>query len=281
MFINRINPLESPYNQLWISIAGRIKKTLKRNFDIFFQILSNSTWQSPREIAAKWIMDSCPAEWSELKDNPNEELQTRREKETVRKQVLYEIGLVVLHIAENPPLHQKMSTRLLVKRTLADTLSTHDQDRILTAELLTSYAKWKSLLSSIAQHSLVTDEQALMEVPYFHLDDAGDESCVIKVNGHIEPIETLPDIPLHHDALHFWMNLWFMALMAEYDITEILLTDQVLRRHTEMLHPNEVEQKVRNSVFEIMRWVPVYKKRWFGTATSGRVLDWKLSVSPA
>lgn len=145
-------------------------------------------------------MRTTPQEWKSLQDVPSDTAEVRSKKQSVRRSLMTELYQVLANIWMRPSFLQRISTRLLVKNTLAHTLPTNDQDRIIAAELMTTYPLWKSLLSTMSLHNIVTDERPLAATPYFFINPEGEDDCRLTVRGHIDPIDTLPDLPIHHDA---------------------------------------------------------------------------------
>jgi hypothetical protein len=146
-------------------------------------------WQSPKEIALKWIEKMASDEWKDLADNPSEPIEIRKNKEIIRKRILITSGQFLYMVATGPTFLQRYSTRLLVRAILARELSHNDQDRIIAAELMTKYKHWKSVASLISQNDILNEERVLIDASGFSLDEHGEESCILPIDGHIAPIQ--------------------------------------------------------------------------------------------
>ncbi len=99
-----------------------------------------------------------------------------------------------------------MTTRLLVKSTVAETLPANDQDRVIATELMTSFRLWKSLLGTISQNEILTEKRILMDAPFFYIGKSGENACILKVAGHIDPLDSLPDLTIIHESQYAAIN---------------------------------------------------------------------------
>lgn len=171
---------ENPFEEIAYTLWTKIRKGQSASHDILFDLVNTAVWQSPKELALKWIEKMAADEWKALADTPSEPIETRKSKEAIRKRLLTLAGQFLYVTAKQPTFLQKFSTRLLVKEVLALELSHNDQDRIIAAELMTKFSSWKSLNSLLAENAIITPERNLVDAPNFAIDaGTGEESCLI------------------------------------------------------------------------------------------------------
>lgn len=128
-----------------ISIFSKLQKSMGSD-DILYGLVSKTVWQSPFELALIWINMVAKEEWSNLADNPTDNLDTRNHKLETRKHLHFCIMAFLSEVNVKPTMLQKLTTRLFVSEKLASTLPTHDQDRVLASALMLPYKKWKQVL---------------------------------------------------------------------------------------------------------------------------------------
>ncbi len=261
-------------NYIWEKLA----QSYKKSFDIFFELVSSTVWQSPRELAKNWILYIAPNEWKLLQDLPHDTIDIRRKKESVRKWLLMEISLALGKIWMHPTFIQRISTRLLVRDILAYDLPTHDQDRVITAELMTTLKLWRSLLSMITIHDIASDEQPLTEMPFFSINEKGEDTTNITVEGHIEPLDSLPELSITHAVGEKSLIDW---TTIRIDVSRILVSQDILRRHEDMISPPKKEYKIRSATITGLGGIPVFKKRSFGNGPSKEEPEWAWQATPA
>ena len=163
----------------------------------------------------------------------------------------------------NPTFIQSMSTRLLVRNTIAYALPTNDQDRVITAELMTTFPLWRSLLSTITLHDIATDERPIIEMPVFYTNENGEVVCHITVEGHRDPIESLPGLSIGHYVVEKNVVNGRYMRTTEHNISHIFLSQDILRRHNNVIDHTNTEYKIRSAVITGLGGIPVFKKRGF------------------
>jgi hypothetical protein len=184
-----VSTTENPFEEIAYTLWTKIRKGQSASHDILFDLVNTAVWQSPKELALKWIEKMAADEWKTLTDSPSESIETRKSKEAIRKRLLTLAGQFLYVTAKQPTFLQKYSTRLLVKEVLTQKLSHNDQDRIIAAELMTKYKHWKSLASLLSQNDILNDERVLVEMPSFSLNKEGEESCMLSIDGHVGHME--------------------------------------------------------------------------------------------
>ena len=269
----------------FVEIAHLIWRKLHISFqnshDIFFDNISTTIWQSPRELAINWMMRIAPTEWKSLQEMPNDAIEVRRNKEAIRRWLLSELYQVLGKMWMNPTFIQSMSTRLLVRNTIAYALPTNDQDRVITAELMTTFPLWRSLLSTITLHDIATDERPIIEMPVFYTNENGEVVCHITVEGHRDPIESLPGLSIGHDVVEKnVVNGWYMHT-TEHNISRILISQNILRRHNNIIDHSDKEYKIRSAVITGLGGIPIFKKKGFWNKSIPKEPEWAWQANPA
>ncbi|GAB0174145.1 MAG: hypothetical protein HHAS10_00240 [Candidatus Altimarinota bacterium] len=252
-------------HRLW----GRIRKGYSRTYDVLFSLTNSAVWQSPKELSVKWIEKVAPEEWAILKDDPSESLEARSLKDSIRKRSLSMVGGFLYHVViKEPSLFQRFTTRKLVNTTLANTLSPHDQDRIIAAELMTKFQHWKSLLSLLAQNDIETEERKLISVPKFVPGENGETQCQLIFEGHIDPIEPFPELPVEHGMDVVGMQIQPTMIGVQVSVmSRITLPPELMKRYANVI-PTENEGVVRGKILAHLGDIPVYKKKAFGNKSN-------------
>lgn len=164
-------------------IFEKFREMQRSEFDIFFQLLSTTIFQSPSELALTWIKKFVPEEWSLFQESPLDSMEIRELKYKFRANAVLIIYPHLSSLGNYPHLTQKMTTRLLVRKVLAQSLPVHDQDRFLALQHFVNYKVWKSLLVTLSQYNLISDEIQLSRMPGFIMNGAGEFDCIIRLDG--------------------------------------------------------------------------------------------------
>lgn len=129
-----------------MTIFSKLQQSMAGSSDIIFSLVSSTVWQSPFELALLWIDRVAKEEWSNLADDPNDELNVRNIKLNIRRQLHFNIMALLSEIQVTPTIIQRATTRLLVREQLAVQLPTHDKDRVLASAIMLPYKRWKQAL---------------------------------------------------------------------------------------------------------------------------------------
>lgn len=129
-----------------MAIFSKLQQSMGGGSDIIFGLVSSTVWQSPFELALLWIDRVAKEEWSNLADNPNDELNVRNIKLNIRRQLHFNIMALLSEMRVTPTIIQSITTRLLVREKLAVELPVHDKDRVLASALMIPYKRWKQVL---------------------------------------------------------------------------------------------------------------------------------------
>ena len=276
-------PWYTSSREAYVAIANdislQLEKSYRESFDIFYDIVSLTVWNSPKELAQAWIRRVTPEAWKFLEDHPRESIEVQRSKESVRKWLITSICMGLGKIFMNPTLLQKISTRLLIRNILAHDLPSHDQDRVISAELMTTLRLWKSLQNTLTIYDIIRDDQPLLEMPFFALDPNGVMNCQILVEGHIAPILGLPEAVITH-------GIWEKHVLREgidhvslQNTSHIILPENALMRHEAQIDPKNKAQVLRTAVINGLGWIPVFKKWGFGNKPSKVAPEWNIKPS--
>lgn len=263
--------------RLW----SKVRKWYSRTYDILFSLTNSTIWQSPKELAIKWIEKVAPEEWEILKDDPNESFEVRSLKDSIRKRSLSMVWQFLYHVVINEPsLFQRFTTRKLVNTTLVSTLSPHDQDRIIATELMTRFQQWKSVLSLLAQNDIEAEERKLMSVPIFIPWENGETQCQLTFEWHINPLEAFPELPVEHGIDLVGMEIQPMMIGVRLSvISKITIPPELMRRYANVI-PTENEWVVRGKVLAHLWDVPTYKKKAFWNKSNPKEPEWAWQPNP-
>jgi hypothetical protein len=261
-------------------IMLKLQASYRQSFDVFYAIVSTTVWRSPKELAEIWIDQVTPEAWKSLEEQPSDSVDVRRSKESVRNGLLSSVSMVLANIWSNPTFIQRLSTRVLIRNILAHDLPSHDQDRVIAAELMTTLRLWKSLQNTLTTHGIVSGDHPLLEMPLFEIDQNGGRSCMIKVKGPIKPIEALREITIIHGSnIHQELRSGIVESREE-NTCLIIFPEHVLTRHEALIDPKNQAQALRNSLINGFDGIPVFKKWGHGNKPSKIEPKWVLRPSP-
>ena len=137
----------------------------------------------------------------------------------------------------------------------------NDQDRIIAAELLMSYRNWKRLLAVITTHAIISEERILVEKPFSYIDINGRDTCVLTVNGHIDPVKSIQELPITHTQKFEYARHGLLIMGVSVPTSDITIEEPTLIRHDAMTPIREKKDIVRASVFKQLGYMPAYKRR--------------------
>lgn len=252
---------------LYDEIFSKIQKSSKW-FATFASLLSTNIWKSSLELAETWIELVAPDEYKELMRVDNES-EVEAVKQDMRWKLIKIVSEGLNAFSRHPSMLQKMTTELLVLKTLVSDLPTHDQDRIIAKEAGLPYRVWQAIIWLLTHNSELLDlfQESRTTIGYWR-DGQGKSIYTICVHGsnpdEINPLkEIIPGIEIEHaliPALEFHEN---HLTIREEILSIIILSKNILQRFESIIWPEKEQAIVRSSINEKFGPIPTWKKRSF------------------
>ncbi len=246
-----------------MTIFSKLQQSMAGSSDIIFSLVSSTVWQSPFELALLWIDRVAKEEWSNLADDPNDELNVRNIKLNIRRQLHFNIMALLSEIQVTPTIIQRATTRLLVREQLAVQLPTHDKDRVLASAIMLPYKRWKQALW-VLSHLDLPDTIRIVDIPSLELDEKGEEVLNIHFRWkRMIDIENIPWIIRKRRRSLSMLPTKNGIIVEPVLINTIKISTTVMSRFEGIIAEKEKEAKIRGIMFAAYSWLPVWKKRSF------------------